>query len=83
VPGGLNKRLRTLAGPFFVFAGAMRLAATAVAVLPADIGLALHAERYPKTGSHPARTALWARLPLQAVFIAWVLGAAQEKEFGA
>jgi uncharacterized membrane protein len=81
VPGGLNKRLRTLAGPFFVFAGAMRLAATPVAVLPADIEMALHAERYPKVPG--GRTALWARLPLQAVFIAWVLGAAQEKEFGA
>lgn len=131
MPGGLNNRLRTLAGPFFVFAGAMHfiaprpyrsivprwvpateavvaasgvaeiagglglmvpqgtarrcagrwLAATLVAVFPANIEMALHAERYPKVPG--GRTALWARLPLQAVFIAWVLGAAQEKEFGA
>jgi uncharacterized membrane protein len=130
VPGGLTQRLRTLAGPFFVFAGAMHfiaprpyraivprwlpapeaivvasgvaeiaggaglivphaatrrwagrwLAATLVAVFPANVEMALHPERYPKIPG--GRTALWARLPLQAVFIAWVLGAAQQKETG-
>ncbi len=129
--GGLIQRLRTLAGPFFVFAGAMHfiaprpyraivprwvpapeatvavsgvaeiaggvglmaargtarrwagrwLVATLVAVFPANIEMALHPERYPKVPG--GQTALWARLPLQAVFIAWVLGAAQEKEIGA
>ena len=128
--GGLTQRLRTLAGPFFVFAGAMHfiaprpyraivprwipahdavvaasgvaeiaggagllvghrtvrrwagrwLVATLVAVFPANIEMALHPERYPKVPG--GRTALWARLPLQGVFIAWVLGAAQEKEAG-
>jgi uncharacterized membrane protein len=127
----LIQRLRTLAGPFFMFAGAMHfivprpyraivprwlpapdaivavsgvaeiaggvglmagpgparrwagrwLVATLLAVFPANIEMALHAERFPKIPG--GRAALWARLPLQAVFIAWVLGAAHEKERGA
>lgn len=119
------QRLRTLAGPFFVLAGALHfiaprpyraimpewvpapdamvavsgvaeiaggaglmvpatrrlagwwLVATLVAVLPANLEMALHPERYPKVPG--GRPALWARLPFQAVFIAWVLGAAHEK----
>jgi uncharacterized membrane protein len=127
----LTQRLRTLAGPFFMFAGAMHfiaprpyraivprwipapeaivaasgvaeiaggagliaphaatrrwagrwLVGTLVAVFPANIQMALHPERYPRVPG--GRRALWARLPLQAVFIAWVLGAAQQKEAGA
>jgi uncharacterized membrane protein len=57
------------------------LAATLVGVFPANIEMALHPERYPQVPG--GRTALWARLPLQAVFIAWVLVAAHEKEAGA
>jgi uncharacterized membrane protein len=129
----LIQRFRTLAGPFFMLAGAMHfiapkpyraivprwlpapeaivavsgvaeiaggagliapraatrrwagwwLVATLLAVFPANLEMALHPERHPKMGSRPARTALWARLPLQAVFIAWVLVAAQDKEAGA
>jgi uncharacterized membrane protein len=128
VAGGLLRRLRTLAGPFFVFAGAMHfiaprpyraimprwipapdamvalsgvaeiaggaglmtphgatrrwagwwLVATLVAIFPANLEMALHPERYSKVPG--GRAALWARLPLQALFIGWVLGAAQEKE---
>jgi uncharacterized membrane protein len=117
-------RLRTLAGPFFISAGAMHfiaprpyrqimpswvpapdamvvasgvaeiaggaglmargsrrlaawwLVATLVAIFPANVEMALHAERYPKVPG--GRRALWARLPLQGLFIAWVLGAAHD-----
>jgi uncharacterized membrane protein len=116
------QRLRTLAGPFFVLAGAMHfiaprpyrqimpawvpapdamvsasgvaelaggagllvpgtrrlaawwLVATLVAIFPANVEMALHAERYPNLPG--GRRALWARLPLQGLLIAWVLGAA-------
>jgi uncharacterized membrane protein len=128
VPIGLIPRLRTLAGPFFVLAGAMHfvvprpyraivprwipapqaivaasgvaeiiggaglivphagvrrwagrwLAATLLGVFPANVEMALHWERYPKVPG--GRAALWARLPLQAMFIAWVLAAAQERQ---
>jgi uncharacterized membrane protein len=128
VPVDLMERLRKLAGPFFVVAGAMHfiaprpyraivprwipapeamvaasgvaeiaggagliapqavvrrwasrwLVATLLGVFPANVEMALHPERYPKVPG--GRTALWARLPLQAVFIAWVLVAAHEKE---
>jgi uncharacterized membrane protein len=47
------------------------LVATLVAVFPANVHMALHAERYAKI----PRAALWARLPFQGVFIAWVLRA--------
>lgn len=44
------------------------LIALLVAVFPANVHMALHAERYARI---PA-LALWLRLPLQAVLIAWV-----------
>jgi uncharacterized membrane protein len=51
------------------------LVATLVAVLPANVHMALHAEDYPKVpGGAPT---LWARLPFQGVFIAWVLSASR------
>ena len=112
--------IRSLAGPFFVAAGAMHfvipkayrhimppyvpapgamvyasgvaemaggvglmlgrarpagwwLIATLVAVFPANLHMALHPEDYPKVPG--GRPALWARLPFQGVFIAWVLSA--------
>ncbi len=117
------RTLRWLAGPFFIFAGAMHfirprfylrimppyvpaheamvyasgaaelaggvglmvprlrpragwwLIATLVAVFPANVHMALNAEKYKAIpGGAPA---LWARLPFQAVFIAWVHGAAK------
>ena len=43
------------------------LVALLIAVFPANVHMALHAERYPELP--PA--ALWARLPFQAVFVAW------------
>jgi uncharacterized membrane protein len=49
------------------------LIATLVAVFPANLHMALHPEDFTKVPGGPR--ALWARLPLQGVFIAWVLGA--------
>jgi uncharacterized membrane protein len=51
------------------------LVATLVAVFPANLHMALNHDRYPMVPG--GRSALWARLPLQAVFIAWVLDAAR------
>jgi uncharacterized membrane protein len=42
--------------------------ATLLAVFPANVHMALHPERYPVPGG---RVALLARLPLQALAIAW------------
>jgi uncharacterized membrane protein len=49
------------------------LIATLLAVFPANLHMALHPERFRKVPG--GATALWARLPLQAGFIAWVRGA--------
>jgi uncharacterized membrane protein len=49
------------------------LIATLLAVLPANVHMAQHADEFPKVPGG-ART-LWARLPLQGLFIAWVLAA--------
>ena len=54
-------------------AGAWWLVATLLAIYPANVHMALHPEEYPEVPGG-ART-LYARLPLQAVFIAWVLAA--------
>jgi uncharacterized membrane protein len=43
--------------------------ATLLAVFPANVHMALHPERYPKVPG--GRVALLARLPLQALAIAW------------
>jgi uncharacterized membrane protein len=43
------------------------LIALLIAVFPANIHMAVHAELYPQFSA----TALWARLPLQAILIAW------------
>jgi uncharacterized membrane protein len=52
------------------------LVATLIGVFPANLHMALHPERYRRIpGGAPA---LWARLPLQGVLIAWVLGAARD-----
>ena len=46
------------------------LIATLLAVFPANLHMALHPEQFPEIPG--GKRALWARLPLQAVFIAWV-----------
>ena len=48
------------------------LIATLVAVFPANVWMAQHPERYPVPGG---RASLYARLPLQGVFIALVRAA--------
>jgi uncharacterized membrane protein len=50
------------------------LIATLVAIFPANVWMAQHPERYGLPGG---RAALLARLPLQAVLVAWVRAAAQ------
>ena len=44
------------------------LIATLVAIFPANVEMAVHAERFRKI----PRPLLWARLPLQGLLIAWV-----------
>jgi uncharacterized membrane protein len=51
------------------------LIATLIGIFPANLHMALNAEKYDAIPG--GRAALWARLPLQAVLIAWVRGAAQ------
>ena len=51
--------------------GVWWLIATLIAVFPANVHMALHPERYRKIS--PA--ALYARLPVQLLFIAWVRSA--------
>jgi uncharacterized membrane protein len=53
--------------------GGWWLVATLIAVFPANLHMALHPERYRKFS--PA--ALYARLPVQLLFIAWVRSAAR------
>src|SRR3954451_20480257 len=61
---GLMTRRRRTAGWW--------LLATLVAVFPANVHMALHHEDYPVPGG---RATLYARLPFQAVFMAWVRAA--------
>lgn len=49
--------------------------ATLVAVFPANVHMALHPDRYEMPGG---AAALWARLPVQGLFIAWALAAGRE-----
>ena len=58
--GVLHARTRRHAGWWLI--------ATLVAIFPANVEMAVHAERFRQFP--PA--ALWARLPLQAALIAWV-----------
>ncbi len=48
--------------------------ATLIAVFPANVYMALHPDRYSVPGG---RAALYARLPLQLLFIAWARAAAR------
>jgi uncharacterized membrane protein len=54
------------------FAGRL-LVATLLAIFPANVWMAQHPERYPRIPG--GRAALLVRLPLQALFVAWVLRA--------
>ena len=63
--GAMNARTRRAASWLNI--------ATLLAVFPANLHMALHPERYKQIPG--GRPALLARLPLQAVFIAWAYAA--------
>ena len=50
--------------------------ATLLAVFPANIDMALHPDRYPDVPGGAA--ALYARLPLQALFVTWAHAAGRD-----
>lgn len=57
-------------------AGSAWSIATLIAVFPANLHMALNADRYEK-GVPGGEPALWARLPVQALFIAWAYAAGE------
>lgn len=63
--GTMHPRTRRPAGMFLI--------ATLVAVFPANVHMAVNADDYRDL----PEAALWARLPLQAVFVYWVWRATQ------
>jgi uncharacterized membrane protein len=65
--GLMVKRYRRPAGWWLI--------ATLIAVFPANLHMALNPDDYPEIPG--GRLSLWARLPFQAGFIAWVLAAMQ------
>jgi len=56
-----------LLGPKFQVVAAWGLIALLIAVFPANINMTMHPELYPTI----SQTALWVRLPIQALLIAW------------
>jgi uncharacterized membrane protein len=65
--GVLDRRTRKLASAWSV--------ATLLAVFPANVHMALHPERYRVPGG---RLALYLRLPVQALFVAWAIAAGRD-----
>ena len=65
--GTLHPRTRKAASAWSV--------ATLLAVFPANVHMAVHPERYKVPGG---RVALYLRLPVQALFIAWAIAAAKD-----
>ena len=63
--GLMRREHRRLAGWWLI--------ATLLAVFPANVHMALHPDEFPKVPG--GVTALYARLPIQGVFIAWVRSA--------
>jgi uncharacterized membrane protein len=57
--------------------GGRLMAATLLAIFPANVHMAMHPERY--RGIPGGRAALYARLPFQAAFIAWARAAARRR----
>ncbi len=53
--------------PRFQVMAAWGLIALLIAVFPANLNMAVHAEQFPTI----SQTALWIRLPLQGLLIAW------------
>ena len=66
--GVMHPRTRTLAGWWSV--------ATLIAVFPANLHMALHPDRYKVPGG---RIALYLRLPVQLLFIAWALASTRQR----
>jgi uncharacterized membrane protein len=65
--GVMNPRTRRLASWWSV--------ATLVAVFPANVNMALNADRYEVPGG---AVALWLRLPVQVLFVVWALAAGRD-----
>ena len=65
--GVLHPRTRRLASWWSV--------ATLVAVFPANVNMALNADRYKVPGG---AAALWLRLPIQVLFVLWALAAGRD-----
>jgi uncharacterized membrane protein len=63
--GLMVPRFRKLAGRWLI--------ATLAGVFPANLHMAINSDRYHKVPGAPV--SLWARLPFQGVFVAWVLSA--------
>ena len=59
--------------PRFTRLAAFGLIALLIAVFPANVHMAMHPELFPKVPG--GRAGLYARLPFQAVFMAWVRAA--------
>jgi uncharacterized membrane protein len=57
--------------------GSLWSIATLLAVFPANVHMAINPDRYRKVPGGPA--GLWARLPVQALFIAWAAAAGNER----
>ena len=67
--GTMHRRTRRPAGWFLI--------ATLVAVFPANVHMAVNAEKFKAMpGGAPA---LWARLPFQGLFVYWVWRATQDR----
>jgi uncharacterized membrane protein len=56
-------------------AGSVWSVATLLAVFPANVHMALNSDRYRVPGG---AAGLWARLPVQALFIAWAVAAGRD-----
>jgi uncharacterized membrane protein len=61
-------------------AAAIGIIALLLAIFPANINMAVNHISPP--GMHISPTALWARLPLQALFIAWAWWLARRQRYG-
>ena len=64
----MHPRTRRFGSLFSIF--------TLIAVFPANVGMALNANRYEVPGG---TVSLWARLPFQALFIAWAVAAGRDR----
>jgi uncharacterized membrane protein len=66
--GVMHPRTRRLASWWSV--------ATLLAVFPANVNMALNADRFKKVPGGPV--ALWLRLPVQALFVWWAMAAGRD-----